>query len=325
MIKSNDNMAKVLKQDGLKGHGDALALMPAPIDKLMDLLSFPMLSRISGGTWNVESMATGLNYLSELAQREDCFFQPWTAAARAKDPSKNDVHLISFRRSEKSKVAIVVPGGAYLSVASIVEGFPVAKRLNELGYSAFVLKYRCGKGAHAPNPIDDLAMAVKFLFAHAEQWDLDMEDYLIAGFSAGGHLAGCFGTETLGYTHYGLPKPGAMLLGYPVVTMDAENTHQQSRNNFLGSKTPSAMLVERWSVNKQITAAYPKSFVWQCDHDNTVPIENSRRLVEAMKENGVDVRYETFDSDAHGWGLGEATLAEGWLDRAIEYIEKGSK
>ena len=322
MITAGDSLNKALKLEGLKDHEDMLALMPAPIGKIMNYLSFPTLSRIAGGTWNVESIADGLNYLNELAKQEQCFFKPWSEAETVKDPSKAETKLIAFRKKEKSKVAVVIPGGAYVAVASIVEGFPVAKRLNQLGYSAFVLKYRCAKNAVAPNPMDDLAAAVRYLLVHAEEWNLDMDDYLVVGFSAGGHLAASYGTECLGYAHYGLPKPGAMILGYPVIMMDAENTHAQSRNNLLGTKKPSAALIEKWSINQQITDSFPKSYVWQCDRDNTVPVRNSAALVDALREHGVEVQYETFSSDAHGWGLGERTLAEGWLDRAIAFAHQ---
>ncbi len=41
------------------------------------------------------------------------------------------------------------------------------------------------------------------------------EDYALLGYSSGGHLAGLFGSEEYGYRNYGVPKPGALLLGYP--------------------------------------------------------------------------------------------------------------
>lgn len=37
--------------------------------------------------------------------------------------------------------------------------------------------------------MDDLAEALKYVFTHAEEFGVDVEDYAVAGFSAGGHPA----------------------------------------------------------------------------------------------------------------------------------------
>ena len=41
---------------------------------------------------------------------------------------------------------------------------------------------------------------------------------IFSGYSSGGQITGLFGTDAVGYRNYGLPKPGALLLGYPVNT-----------------------------------------------------------------------------------------------------------
>ena len=111
-----------------------------------------------------------------------------------------------------------------------------------------------------------------------------------------------------------------MLLSYPVITM-TEKTHKGSRNCLLGKKAD-AGLVGAYSVEKQVTADYPPSYVWQFDQDNMVPIDNTKLLVEKLKECKVKHQYETFPGTAHGVGLGIGTPAEGWLERAIEFWEK---
>ena len=41
--------------------------------------------------------------------------------------------------------AVICPGGAYQVVCSYIEGTPIARRLNELGISAFIVYYRVRK------------------------------------------------------------------------------------------------------------------------------------------------------------------------------------
>lgn len=204
-------------------------------------------------------------------------------------------------------------------VCSFTEGEPYAKALNKMGYSAFVLYYRCRKKAHYPAPMEDLARALSSILQRAEQLNLETEGYSLWGSSAGGHLAASFGTETMGYSQYELPKPSALLLTYPVITM-GEKTHLGSRENLLG-KNPDEALVERCSVEKRITPEYPPTFVWCGDADHTVDPENSRMLHDALEQNGVPCQWVVYPGVDHGVGLGNGLACEGWIEKAVAFWE----
>lgn len=45
-----------------------------------------------------------------------------------------------------------------------------------------------------PAPLEDLAQAYRYIEAHAQAFQVDMEDYAVCGSSAGGHLAAEWGT-----------------------------------------------------------------------------------------------------------------------------------
>lgn len=216
--------------------------------------------------------------------------------------------------------ALICPGGGYSMVCSFIEGEPYAKKLNELGYSAFVLYYRCGKQASFPNPQDDLARALRDILSRADELHLETEGYSVWGSSAGGHLAASFGTESLGYAHYGLPKPAALVLTYPVITME-DFTHGGSRDNLLG-KQPSRKMIELCSIEQQVTENYPPSFVWCGDADRTVDPKNSKAFAKALEENGVPVQFEHFPGVDHGVGLGTGLACEPWFDHAVSFWEK---
>ena len=40
------------------------------------------------------------------------------------------------------------------------------------------------------------------------------------------------------------------------------------------------------------------------------------------RDNGTDAEIEVFDGLRHGFGLGEGTVAEGWLDHAVSFWER---
>lgn len=217
-------------------------------------------------------------------------------------------------------VAVIVPGGGYGMVCSFVEGHPFAKKLNKMGYHVVVVYYRVGDEARYPAPQDDLARAVREIHAHAEEWKLDMKGYSVWGSSAGGHLAGSFGTENMGYLHYGLPKPGALILIYPVVTM-GEKAHMGSRENLLG-KDATPEQIEFASLEKQVTSAYPPTFVWWGDADDVVPPDNGRMMVQALEAQNIPCGWMEYHNVGHGTGIGEGQPCEGWFEKAVAFWDE---
>lgn len=232
---------------------------------------------------------------------------------------KNEYSLKRYllRDGKKHPVAIICPGGGYRRVCSFIEGYPFAKKLNKMGFHAFVIYYRVRNLAVFPNPQDDLARAVEEIHTHAEEWKLDMDGYSVWGSSAGGHLAASFGTESMGYIKYGLPKPGAMILVYPVVTM-GEKTHPGSRNYLIGAYA-SDEYIQLTSIERQITGNYPPTFLWWGDQDATVDPENSIMLKKALLKNGVICQATEYLGVDHGVGIGKGLPCEGWFEEAVQF------
>ena len=214
--------------------------------------------------------------------------------------------------------AVICPGGGYQMVCSFIEGVPVAKKLNELGVSAFIVYYRVREKARFPQPQDDLARAVREILDRAEEYHVDPGNYSVWGSSAGGHLAASFGTNNMGYPHYGLPKPRAIVLSYPVISMEGELPHLQTHDNLLGKHATAAM--ERAaSVEQNVTADYPPTYLWCGDADATVDPENTRRMAAALEQAGVPCCCEIFPGVDHGVGPGTGTAAEGWIEHAAAF------
>lgn len=220
---------------------------------------------------------------------------------------------------KKHPVAILCPGGGYHRVCSFIEGLPYARKLNAMGYSAIVVHYRCGSKHPYPIPQEDLARAIRYVISQKDRWNLDMDGYSLWGSSAGGHLAASFGTDAMGYKNYHLPKPGALILVYPVVTM-GEKAHIGSRNYLLGSDQ-SPTRIQFASVEQQITSDYPPTFLWCGLEDHTVDPENSRMLAAALTEQNVPHRFLPIAGVDHGVGIGEGLPCEGWFEEAVAFWE----
>ena len=113
---------------------------------------------------------------------------------------------------EKKRPAIVVcPGGGYV-YCSPREAEPVALRYAARGFHAFVLRYSVGWEARDFAPLKQVSWVIGYLREHAEEWNIDPEQIVTCGFSAGGHLALAAGLMA---EH----RPNAMILGYPAVTI----------------------------------------------------------------------------------------------------------
>lgn len=233
----------------------------------------------------------------------------------------NEYELVPFliRDGKKHKVSVICPGGGYNMVCSFIEGETYAQRLNAMGFSAVVVYYRCRELARYPAPQEDLARAVREVLEKAEEWDLDMDGYSVWGSSAGGHLAASFGTNNMGYPMYGLPKPGAIMLSYPVITM-GKMTHEGTRNNLLG-QAPGSEEKRYASIEHQITADYPPTFVWCGSADTCVNPENSRMLARALEEQNIRYRFIEYPGIEHGVGLGTGMACEGWIEEAVRFWE----
>lgn len=230
-------------------------------------------------------------------------------------PNRWGIRPYLLKDGKKHPFAVIVPGGAYRMVCSYVEGLPFAKALNEKGYHAIVAYYRIGKKAKYPAPQDDLERAIREIFAHETDWNLDLQNWSLWGSSAGGHLAASILTEGKN-----VPKPNALILIYPVVTL-GEGTHAETRRNLLG-ENPDPAMIERLSVQNYILKDFPPTYVWNGTADTSVDPKNARMLAAALEQAGVPHRHEEFEGVGHGVGLAKGTNAEPWFDHAVSFWEE---
>lgn len=214
--------------------------------------------------------------------------------------------------------AILVPGGGYEIVCSFVEGVPIAKKLNDLDISAFIVYYRIKNKAMYPNTMDDLAKGVKEIIDKKDKYNIDIENYSVWGCSAGGHLTAMFGLKNIGYKKYNLPKPGALVLAYPVISMDKEITHLGTHDYLLG-KEANKDLESLTSVDKHVDCDYPKTYIWCSNDDKTVNYINTKNMIEALNKAGVTYNETIYHGVPHGSGPATGTSAEGWINKAVKF------
>ena len=222
-----------------------------------------------------------------------------------------------LRDGKKHKVALILPGGGYHRIDSYAEGYPYAKRLNQMGYHAFVLYYRYDESGSYPIPLEDVARAVRTLQEHEESWKLDMEGYSLWGGSAGGHLAALFAAEC---GQYGQKAPGTLVLAYPVITM-GQGTHAGSRDHVLGDN-PAEELLRKTSVENRVEGDFPPTYLWWGEDDSIVDPVNSHLMREALERGGIRHKAVSYPGVDHGVGIGKGLPCEGWFEDAVGFWEE---
>lgn len=226
---------------------------------------------------------------------------------------KNEYELIPYLVDEKAPFVVVCPGGGYNMIASFIEGTPVAEHFQKKGVNAFVLRYRVKQKAHYPAPIEDIVHALTDI---RDNYKLSLDNYALCGFSAGGHMCALFGTTDYGYAKYDLPKPSTLILVYPVISLEQEITHKNTRKWFAGNDEKA---LEIGNVYKHIDENYPRTFIWRGDNDRSVPPVNSDLLVEQLDKYHVEHEFYKYKKASHGTGLSENTDAKGWAEKAYKF------
>ena len=206
----------------------------------------------------------------------------------------------------KRPTVIICPGGGY-GMTSDREAEPVALSFAGDNFNAFVLRYSVAPAKY-PQALLELSAAVSFVRRNAEEFHVDVNAISVCGFSAGGHLAASLGVlwdegfikDTLRIVD-GENKPNGMILGYPVITSDIF-THGGSMLNLLGENA-SKELMEKMSLEKQVSAKTPPAFIWHTFNDACVPVQNALLMANALTENNIPFELHIYPDGPHGLSL----------------------
>jgi acetyl esterase/lipase len=251
-----------------------------------------------------------------------------TVNTRASKVSKPVLVPFFPEKGKANGAAIVIcPGGGYAILSMENEGYSIARKFNEIGVTAFILKYRLPSDSimvdKTIGPLQDAQRAIQLVRQRSAEWGVNPAKVGIIGFSAGGHLA------STALTHFDKAvidnkdnislRPDFGVLLYPVVNL-AELAHKGSRDNLLG-KTPTPEMLDLYSNEKQVTATTPPTFLVHAEDDKTVPVMNSIVFYQAMVKAGVKGELHTYQAGGHGFGLNNKTTKDQWFDHLKNWMD----
>lgn len=231
-----------------------------------------------------------VNYMKDrVTDGEQIFYDIYSEEEKEADPAKEDTGLFFFRGDPGAKTAIVNAGGGFMYVAAMHDSFPQALELAKNGYNAFALIYRPG----ADTACEDLARAIAYLHEHAQELQIDMTDYSLWGGSAGARMAawlGSYGTAYFGEEEY--PAPAAVIMQYTGLS--------------------------------SVTGQEPPTYACVGTSDYIASYESMEQYISRLRRNGTNAEIEVFTGLSHGFGLGEGTVADGWINRAMDFWQQNS-
>jgi acetyl esterase/lipase len=184
-----------------------------------------------------------------------------------------------------------------------------------MGYSVVNVEYRLANVSLAPAAIEDCRCALRWVVAHAKDYAFDVDRIVVAGASAGGHLALTTGMipASAGFDRSclvpGEPKVAAIvdLFGITDIAdlLDGPNKKPFPESwpytvQWLGNQPNRADIAKASSPLTYVRAGVPPTISIHGDADPLVPYNHSVRLQDALQKAGVAHELVTIPGGGHG-------------------------
>jgi acetyl esterase/lipase len=191
------------------------------------------------------------------------------------------------------------------------------------GYAVASVEYRFSQKGIFPAQIQDCQAAIRWLRAHAKQYNFDTEHLGAVGGSAGGHLSALVGTSggkkafpPIGGNEEQSDRVQAVIDIYgpadfsTVMQQAAEdknvknifafNTSSDPYSSLIGAKLDDKAKADAVSPVHYVSKDNPPFLILHGTHDTLVPYAQSVQLEAALKAQNIPVWLQTLPGAGHG-------------------------
>jgi acetyl esterase/lipase len=212
-------------------------------------------------------------------------------------------------------------------------------KLNQAGYTTFVITHRAAPRFKFPAPVEDAQRAVRYVRHHASRYGIDRDRIGALGGSSGGHLVSMLGTldgkgdsEDPDAVQRQSAKVQCVVALYPVtdpakvdtpfgsVTVTAFMGMRAPRPNAPKSM-PDAKLYWDASPVNHVTSDDPPFLLIHGDGDRTVPFNQSELMEAALKKAGILAKLVRVPGGGHGPTFAGATEKMDWPAMALDWFD----
>ncbi|MBE3637230.1 alpha/beta hydrolase [Mangrovicoccus algicola] len=244
-----------------------------------------------------------------------------TAALHVRDP----ILMVRRPRTPNGAAVLMMPGGGYRRVAVSRAGGREDQWFEDQGFTTFIMTYRLPADPWAAGPevaLQDGQRALRFIRHNAGDFGIDPARVAVAGFSAGGHVAGWTAERFARAAYEPVDeidtadlRPMLAGLFFPVVTMMPDYAHGGSRTEMFGEDPQDIASQRAASLELNVPPDMPPTFLAHSLNDPFVPPQNSSQLAEALRDRGIPTELHLFETGGHGIQIPEQPLVhlELWL------------
>lgn len=254
------------------------------------------------------------------------------------------------KQSANGAAIVFCVSGGWFSAHEVINADRFKEHL-ERGYTVFAVVHGSNPKYTIPEVLEDMHRAVRFVRAHAKEYNIDPNRIGITGGSAGGHLSLMMGTTgkdgdpkaknpvdqasskvqavacffpPTDFLNYGKDGEDALGRGTLVNFKAPFDFHEFDKKT--RSFVPITDEARRREIGKQISPVYhvtaqsPPTLIIHGDADKLVPIQQAEIIIKKLKEAGVPAELVVKKDAAHGWpeiGKDIKVLAD-WFDKHLK-------
>ena len=230
------------------------------------------------------------------------------------------------RRKKPMPVIVWLTGGGWTEIEHNV-WMPELVYYAKKGYFVVSISYSTSPTWFFPEPVIEVKQAIRYLRAHAKEWNIDPERIAVMGESAGAHIAALVGLtsgvkkfekgEYLAYSS----KVQAMVLYYPPIDMEdfegrgeLDSYEKQPQRLLRGELEPQSLFYGMVHIrnNKKacremdprtyINKNAPACLMLHGTSDTQVPCDHSEMLYQALQEAGIESELILIEGAEHADG-----------------------
>jgi|SRR5665213_575706 len=227
---------------------------------------------------------------------------------------KMDFYFPAGDTNPARPVVMYVHGGGWqMGSKSMVSNIPGPSELLRRGYMVVSINYRLAPQYTFPAMIEDAKCAVRFLRAHAKDFNLDPDRIGVVGDSSGGQLVSLLGLTD---SRAGFDGPCDWsnatsrvqavvdLYGPSDFTGGKANVNQTAislMKTAFGATGPNDPILKRASPVTYVSSDAPPFLILHGDHDDLVPLAQSEELYQKLKAAGASANLVVITNFSHGY------------------------
>lgn len=182
--------------------------------------------------------------------------------------------------------------------------------LAEEGFAVVNFTYRLADEFQFPAPLEDACLVTKWIYEHAEEYDLDIDHIFGVGDSAGGHLIGlysCFASNPAYKEKFSFEAPEGFRLSAVALNCGIYELNMDGKDEFIDEcirlfltdhGTPEEL--ETINVLKNMTPDFPPSFVMTALGDCFR--KDARDIKAKLDELGVYAEFHEYGTEERPLG-----------------------